>query len=420
VLRGGAALAAAVDAADCDSGGSGVNLSGKRIFVTGGSGFVGGRLVETLVLDQKAQVRALVHRAYAGALRMARFNVEFAYGDITDPEAMRKATEGCDVVFHLAYGRSGSVTEQTKVTVEGTRALAQAALANKVSRFVNVSTAAVYFGARDGVVDETSRRRRWGWAYSDAKLQAEDVVLEHCRRDGLPGTVLQVAGVYGPWGETFTIGPLMQLRRGRVVLVNSGEGVSNATYVDDVVQALLLGAVRPEAIGEIFIIKGRGRVTRREMYERYETMLGVKATLGMTPAEIRCEQRRQRWQALRRLGPEVARALGASPSVRAAVRGLPVAPLLRVIWHRLKNRRQSPWSRHKATNGGASSRAGDGVLDAARPLIFPPDFMIPYYAAQVELSARKAERMLGFSPCYDLHSGMRLTEAWARWARLIP
>ena len=46
--------------------------------------------------------------------------------------------------------------------------------------------------------------------------------------------------------------------------------------------------------------------------------------------------------------------------------------------------------------------------------------MIPYYAAQVEFSARKAERMLGFSPRYDLRSGMRLTEAWARWARLIP
>ena len=88
-----------------------MNLKGKRIFITGGSGFVGGRLVETLVLDHQAKVRALVHRAYSGALRMARFNIEFAHGDITDPEAMRQATEGCDVIIHLAYGRSGTVAQ---------------------------------------------------------------------------------------------------------------------------------------------------------------------------------------------------------------------------------------------------------------------------------------------------------------------
>lgn len=397
-----------------------MNLKGKRVFVTGGSGFVGGRLVETLVLDHQAQVRALVHRAYSGALRMARFDVEFAYGDIADPEAMRQATAGCDVIFHLAYGRSGTVAEQTKVTVEGTRAMVQAALANKVSRFVNVSTAAVYFGAGDGVVDETSPRRRWGWAYSDAKLAAEDIVLEHCRKDGLPGTVLQVAGVYGPWGETFTIQPLLQLRRGRVVLVNGGEGVSNATYVDDVVQALLLGAVHPAAVGEIFIIKGPGRVTRREMYERYEAMLGVKGTVAMTASEIQREQRRQRRQALRRLVPELAAAVGGSPGVRAAVRDLPVAPLLRAIWRQFQTRWSGFGPLPTAANGGGRTDAGVGGVDATQPLIFPPDFMIPYYGKQVEFSTRKAEQMLGFAPRYDLSSGMRLTEIWARWAKLVP
>jgi len=397
-----------------------MNLKGKRVFITGGSGFVGGRLVETLVLDHQAQVRALVHRAFSGALRMARFNIEFVNGDITDAEAMRKATEGCDIIFHLAYGRSGTEFEQTRVTVEGTRALVKAALVNKVSRFVNVSTAAVYFGAGEGLVDETSKRRRWGWAYSDAKLAAEDVVLEHCRRDGLPGTVLQVAGVYGPWGETFTIGPLLQLRRGRVVLVNGGEGVSNATYVDDVVQALLLGAVRPAAIGEIFIIKGLGRVTRRELYKSYEMMLGVEATVGMTAAEIKREQRREQRKAVLRFIPEVAAALAASPGVRAAARGLPAAPFLRVVGRRLQQKQQGSDSRSAGGNGVGQASKSKGELDAARPLIFPPDFMVPYYAAKVEFSARKAEKMLGFTPRYDLREGMRLTEAWARWARFIP
>jgi nucleoside-diphosphate-sugar epimerase len=355
------------------------DLKGKRIFVTGGSGFVGGRLVESLVLDHQAEVRALVHRAYSGALRMARFNVEFVQGDITDHAAMQKATQGCDIVFHLACGNSGSPAEKKRITVEGTRALVRAALDNQVSRFVFASTAAVYFGAEDCVVDENSPRRRWGWDYSDDKLTAENIVMRHCRKHGLPGTILQLACVHGPWGETFTINPLAQLRAGRVVLVNGGDGISNATYVDDAVQALLLGAVRHKAVGETFIIKGPRRVTYRELYERYERMLGVKSVVGLTPTQIRRELR-----SLRRKASQQRRPTGQTDSERT----------------------------------GTDVRGADKT--DPRPLIFPSEPLLPYYAAKIELSTKKAENLLGYSPRYDLSAGMRRTEEWARWARLIP
>jgi len=123
-------------------------LKGKCVFVTGGSGFIGGRLVEVLVRDCGAKVRALVHNA-AGALRMARFDVEFVFADMTDQPAMEKATEGCEFIFHCAFGKSGDEREQMRTTVEGTRVLAQATLRNGVSRLVNLSTAAVYGGLRD-------------------------------------------------------------------------------------------------------------------------------------------------------------------------------------------------------------------------------------------------------------------------------
>ncbi|MFN9972211.1 MAG: NAD-dependent epimerase/dehydratase family protein, partial [Phycisphaerae bacterium] len=138
-------------------------LSGKTLFVTGGSGFIGGRLIETLCRDHDVKVRALVNRPFAGALRMARYPVDFVYDSITDTEAMTKALAGCDIVFHLAYGKSGSIKQQRQITIEGTRSLTEAAVANGVTRFVNVSTAAVYGNTIKGVIDESEPPKKWGW-----------------------------------------------------------------------------------------------------------------------------------------------------------------------------------------------------------------------------------------------------------------
>ena len=93
--------------------------------MTGGSGFVGTRLIETLVLDHGAKVTALVNRANAGALRMARFPVEFAFGDIRDPRAMLEATKGAEIIIHMAYGMSGTDEQQRAITVKGTSAIYQ-------------------------------------------------------------------------------------------------------------------------------------------------------------------------------------------------------------------------------------------------------------------------------------------------------
>ena len=379
--------------------------------MTGGSGFVGTRLIETLILDHGAKVTALVNRANAGALRMARFPVEFAFGDIRDPKAMLEATKGAEIIIHMAYGMSGTDEEQRRVTVGGTSALVEAGVAHGVSRFVNVGTAAVYFGAPDGVIDETAPRRNWGnWIYPDSKMEAEDLVMEASSKRGLPATIVQVAGVYGPWGGTFTIGPIRALQSGRVVLVNGGSGISNATYVDDTVQAILLASVRPGAVGETFLIRGPDRVTRQEFYASYEKMLGFTSTIGMTLKEIKQARKRLAAESIRNAPRRMVQAMLRSEDFKGAVKSLPIPAAGKQWLKKLKSKVPAP---------GVSPGEHRIAVEAERPLVFPAEFIAPYFAAKVEYSTAKAVRLLGYQPRFDLAAGMALTEKWARWAGII-
>jgi len=392
-------------------------FKGKTVFVTGGSGFVGGRLVEVLVRDCGAKVRALVHNP-GGALRMARFDIDFVFADMTDEAAMTKATQGCDFIFHCAFGKNGTDQEQWHATVEGTRALAVAALKNGTNRLVNLSTAAVYGDTPDSEIDETYPRNPGTWHYAKMKLAGEKVLEDLRKREPLPFTTLQLVGVYGPWGEVFTVGPLRQLAKSRVVLVNDGTGFVNATYVDDVVQAMLRAAMKPEAVGEFFLIKGAGRVTRRQFYEAYEHMLGVKALASMTPVEIAAHRRAASRDNLRQLLPQAARALRYDTAFRQAFSDSAAGSTFQSL---------RPW----LSAGLVAKLKGESVTptnpppttDAptdARPLILPQEFMVRRLGAKTEFSSRKAERLLDYKPAFELARGMALTEQWARWAKLIP
>jgi nucleoside-diphosphate-sugar epimerase len=396
-------------------------LKGKTVFITGGSGFVGGRLVEILVREREVKVRALVHNP-ASALRMARFDIEFAFADLTDQVAIDQATQGCEIIFHCAFGKAGDTREQTRVTVEGTRVLAIAALKNRVSRLVNLSTAAVYGATPDREIDETFPSNPGSWHYARMKWDAEKVLRSMHRQHRLPFTTLQLVGVYGPWGEVFTISPLEQLARGRVVLVNDGCGVMNATYVDDVVQAMVRAAVQPQAIGETFLVKGAGRVTRRQFYEAYARMLEVDDLIGMTPKQITEQRRSANRSNLRRLAPLALRALRFDGKFREAFSNSAAGDAFQVLRQWLpktviaKLKGELP-SAHSASGGLAL--VGAHAL-AQRPLILPSASMVRRLAAQTEFSCRKAEKLLGYNSKFNLARGMSLTEQWARWARLVP
>ncbi len=388
-----------------------MNLQGKTAFVTGGSGFIGGRLIEILRRQYGMRVKALVRgttSAGGGAFRAAAAGAEIVFGSLLDEAVLSEALAGCDVVFHCAYGTHGSAAEQRQVTVDGTRLLAQTAAKLGVAHFVHLGTVSSYGGNTPPQVPEDYvNPKLWAWPYAHDKLDGEAALATTARAGGMPYTILRLGSVYGPYGAAFTTGPLGTMRRGRLALVGQGEGVSSAVYVDDVIQAMLRAAGK-DGSGQIYMIRGPDTVTWRQLYGAYDRMLGRDSLVGMTRDEMG-RVRRGAWRkALRKVVPEGLTALKASPGFRAAASAL---PLVRTGYARFGKKLLKP---------GAPSAGKRATATDDREIVLVPEMMIDYFDNPSIFSIEKARNELGYNPVYSLADGMALTEQWARWANLIP
>jgi nucleoside-diphosphate-sugar epimerase len=388
-----------------------MRLQGATVLITGGTGFIGGRLVEVLADQFGAKIKLVMRYGAAGpgAFRAACYDVEFVEASILDEKKMQEILTGVEFVFHCAFGTHGDERQQRKVTVEGTRAMVGAAAKAGVKHFVHLSTYVAMGDRTPEVVDETFVRvKPWPWPYAIDKWDAEQMVLAQNKSSGLHTTTIRLGTVYGPWGPAFTTWPLSLLATNRMALVAKGQGVSSATYIDDAVQGIILAAQRPHDTAETYIIGGPDRVTWREFYGAYEDMLGAQRVIEMTPAEIKKLHRLRVWTGVRAVLPATVRALKDSKDFKRACADL---PLVRSTYALLKSRKGSVGQPRLAT----PPPTGTEPL----PITLPPPMMTPYFSSQTQYSIKKAKTELGFRPQYDLHTGMALTAEWAHWARLL-
>jgi nucleoside-diphosphate-sugar epimerase len=388
-----------------------MTLEGKRVLVTGGTGAIGGRLVEKLILEHRAHVRVLV-RSFRHASRIARFPLEMAGGDLTDKEAVCNAVRGCEVVFHTAYDFAGDQERQKKTALDGTRHVCEAVLKNGVARLVYTSSFAVYGWSRNGELTETSPWQAGGSLYQRVKRDAERLILKLYRDRQVPAVIVQPTLVYGPFAA-WTMAPVNELKTGLVPLLDNGSGYCNAVYVDDVADALIQAATQPGIIGQTFLISATNPVTWQEFYAAYETMLGVHATVSMSEGEVRKamqEKKRQSGTVTQMID------LAREPKVSAKLVSLPVVQTGLRAARRCLGFNQ--WDSLKSSLRGESSLGGSTDGSPGRPLCVPNESFLALYRSKVNVRIDKARSLLGYEPKFDLHRGMRLTSEFVRWANL--
>lgn len=226
-----------------------------RYFLTGATGFIGGRIARQLVAAGH-EVRALVREPErAGALR--QLGVALFRGDIVERETLRRPMDGCDGLFHVAawYKVGAPAHEAERSNVQGTRNVLETMRELGLRKGVYTSTLAVFSDTRGKLVDE---RYRYDGphlsAYDRTKWQAHYQVAEPMLRAGLPLVIVQPGLVYGPGDHSLVQDTLERYLRRRLPLVPRGAAYCWA-HVDDVAQAHLLAMERGRA-GESYIVAG--------------------------------------------------------------------------------------------------------------------------------------------------------------------
>jgi nucleoside-diphosphate-sugar epimerase len=275
-----------------------------QAFVTGGSGFVGGALIERL-RSEGWDVRALA-RSERAAARVRELGAEPVSGDLDDRAALRAGAEGCELAFHAAAKVEdwGDPADFERLNVQGTQNVIDACREAGVRRLVHVGTeAALMVGQPLINVDESAPLRPDSAAlYSSSKAKAEQLVRS--ANVDLETVVVRPRFVWGR-GDTTLLPALSEMvRSGRFRWVGGGRQLSATTHIDNTVEGLWLAATKAPAGGVYFVTDGEPVVFREFLTEMLGTQ-GIEIPDKSVPpgvARVAAAASERIWRLLKRPG----------------------------------------------------------------------------------------------------------------------
>jgi nucleoside-diphosphate-sugar epimerase len=250
----------------------------RTVFVTGGSGFVGGALLDALA-ERGETVRALARSPAAEAAVAARGAVPVR-GELADLDALTAGMRGAELVVHSAAQLSGDWLDLHRTNVDGSRTVLQAARSAGVPRLVLVSTEQVVLGDRPLVAADESwpYPARWPGPYARTKAEAEQLVLA-ASADELTTVAVRPRMVWGRGDGTLLPALVGAARAGKLRWVDGGEHLTSTTHVRNAVEGILAAADRGRG-GQAYFVTDGAPVRWRDFATALLATQGVPAPTG--------------------------------------------------------------------------------------------------------------------------------------------
>jgi len=278
-----------------------VPLQGKRIFITGGAGFIGTTLARQLVDENEVVALDNLHRDALSATDLADHpNFTLHEADVLDAEAVSELARGATHIVHCAAIAGvdtvlASPVRTMRVNLIGTYNVLQAAVATEgtLERLIDFSTSEVFgthaYNVREGQVSTIGSVGEARWTYAVSKLAGEH--MAHAYHDELrvPTVTVRPFNVYGPGqigGGAIRAFIEAALAGNDLTVRGDGAQIRAWCYVDDMVEAVLLCLEHPNAIGQSFNIGNpRSAVTIFDLAQRIKRITGCPGEIVFAPLE---------------------------------------------------------------------------------------------------------------------------------------
>jgi len=254
-----------------------------KILVTGGTGFTGSALVLRLLQDGH-QVRSLDYKEGIRDRMLREKGAEIIYGSITDLDTVLKATDGCDVVQHLAAAfRELDVpnSHYYDVNVNGTRNVMEAAKQCGVKKVVYCSTQGVHGHIHNPPGDEDSPIAPEDY-YQQTKYEGE-VVVQECIRRGMKATILRPTAIYGPGDPERFFMIYRKVKQGRFLMFGQGKTFYHPVYIDNLSDAFVLAMDFEKGNGQTYIIADEEYVAIKDLVQRVAKALNKPVKIVHLP-----------------------------------------------------------------------------------------------------------------------------------------
>lgn len=273
------------------------SVENRRIFITGGAGFIGSTLIGRLIDRNPITVYddfrrdSLSGKPYAG-----HSNLNVVKGDVLDPAELARAMAGAQIVIHCAAiaGIDTVIkrpTETMRVNMVGTANVLEAARGLKdLQRLVDFSTSEVFgttaFRAEEGQQTHIGAVGEARWTYAVSKLAGEHLAKAYHSEFGMPTVTLRPFNIYGPGqvGEGALRTFIQRALKGEEIQIHGdGNQIRAWCYVEDFIEGLMLAITHPAAVGEAFNIgNARAVVTILGLAEAVVRVLGSKSRIRFT------------------------------------------------------------------------------------------------------------------------------------------